>query len=201
MKVYQVPCVFQKSSEDEYTDEESSFIVIFYEKSMRKRTYVKSTTQKQRMARLEDIKSVCKPMVLEELMPNRDSKMRRFCNYFLTLFNQSKLNPFTQFVNSKTLKEVKQNVRLKMQYFTMGVSENEAKKKDKKGQKRKNETKAQKVPAAMKVNSMGQHGISADANSVEKSPEKINQDTSSGPNEISNPDVSIDIKKKNSNIM
>jgi hypothetical protein len=71
------------------------------------------------MARLEDIKRAClagnkTPMVLEELMPNRDSKMRRFCNYFLTLFNQSKLNPFTQFVNSKTLKEVKQNVRLKM---------------------------------------------------------------------------------------
>lgn len=35
------------------------------------------------------------PRVLEELMPNRDSKMRRFCNYFLTLFNQKKLNPFT----------------------------------------------------------------------------------------------------------
>jgi len=36
--------VFQKSSEDPYKDEESSFIVIFYEKSRRKRTYVKSTT-------------------------------------------------------------------------------------------------------------------------------------------------------------
>lgn len=29
-----------------------------------------------------------------------------------------------------------------MQYFTMGVSETEAKKKDKKGTKKKNETKA-----------------------------------------------------------
>lgn len=60
-------------------------------------------------------------MILEELLPNRDSKMRRFCNYFLTLFNQKKLNPFTQFVHSQTLKKVKMNVRLKMQYFTKGV--------------------------------------------------------------------------------
>jgi hypothetical protein len=27
------------------------------------------------------------PRVLEDLLANRDSKMRRFCNYFLTLFN------------------------------------------------------------------------------------------------------------------
>jgi hypothetical protein len=42
------------------------------------------------------------------------------------------------------LKEVKQNVRLKMQYFTMGVSDNDSKKKDKKGSKKalKGDTKA-----------------------------------------------------------
>ena len=42
MKVYQVPVMFLKSSEEEYTDGESSFIVIFYEKCMRKRTFAKS---------------------------------------------------------------------------------------------------------------------------------------------------------------
>ena len=42
MKVYQVPVMFLKSSEDEYTDYESSFIVLFYEKCMRKRTFAKS---------------------------------------------------------------------------------------------------------------------------------------------------------------
>ena len=35
---------------------------------------------------------------VEELLQHRDSKMRRFCNYFVTLFNQKKINPFTQFV-------------------------------------------------------------------------------------------------------
>ena len=54
---------------------------------------------------------------MEDLLPNRDSKMRRFCNYFLTLFNQKKLNPFTQFINTSTLKKVKFKVRQKMKYF------------------------------------------------------------------------------------
>lgn len=32
--------------------------------------------------------------ILEEALYHRESKMRRFCNYFTTLFNQKKLNPF-----------------------------------------------------------------------------------------------------------
>lgn len=102
MKVYQVPSVFHRNSEEELDENLSSFIVLFYEKSMRKRTFAKSQTQKQRLTRQEEIKRACVvapniilPRILEELLPNRDSKMRRFCNYFLTLFNQKKLNPFT----------------------------------------------------------------------------------------------------------
>jgi hypothetical protein len=128
-----VPAIFIRSSDDEYSEHESSFVILFYEKSIRKRTFAKSQTQKQRLARLLEIKKASvvvpfPPRVLEDLMPNRDSKMRRFCNYFLTLFNQKKLNPFTQFVNSTTLKIVKHNVRIKMQYFTKGGT-NEGKKK------------------------------------------------------------------------
>ena len=82
------------------------------------------------------------PRVLEDLMPNRDSKMRRFCNYFLTLFNQRKLNPFTQFVHSQTLKKVKLNVRLKMQYFTKGTDAEKKKRK----RKQRDEPKIQKLP-------------------------------------------------------
>lgn len=110
MKVYQIPVIFCRNSEDEYSDEESSFIVIFYEKCMKKRTFAKtfSYTQKKRVERYNEIRvSMSKseknpkpPRVLEELMASRDSKMRRFCNYFLTLFNQKKLYPFTQFVSS-----------------------------------------------------------------------------------------------------
>ena len=46
--------------------------------------------------------------------------MRRFCNYFVTLFNQKKINPFTQFIQSDKLKSVKATVREKMDLFTNG---------------------------------------------------------------------------------
>jgi hypothetical protein len=42
MKVYQVPSVFHRNSEEEIDDQLSSFIVLFYEKNMRKRTFAKS---------------------------------------------------------------------------------------------------------------------------------------------------------------
>lgn len=124
--------MFLANSEDAYSDYESSYIILFYEKNMRKRTFAKSQTQKQRIERMKEVRRIIEmtsisksskgvpvkshskereinrdkleihphhliksPMILEELLPNRDSKMRRFCNYFLTLFNQKKLNPFT----------------------------------------------------------------------------------------------------------
>lgn len=44
--------------------------------------------------------------------------MRRFCNYFVTLFNQKKINPLSQFVNMTKLKDIKQMVRDKMDFYT-----------------------------------------------------------------------------------
>lgn len=40
----------------------------------------------------------------------RDSKMRRFCNYFVTLYNQKKIMPFTQFVGQQDLDALKSKV-------------------------------------------------------------------------------------------
>jgi len=53
----------------------------------------------------------------EEHMQARDSKMRRFCNYFVTLFNQEKIIPFGQFINASLLNEVKQRVKIQMSYY------------------------------------------------------------------------------------
>ena len=75
---------------------------------------------------------------MEDLLMQRDSKMRRFCNYFVTLFNQKKINPFTQFIQQAKLKEVKSKVREKMDAYTNGeiikapVDQDPPKKKDKK---------------------------------------------------------------------
>ena len=41
--------------------------------------------------------------------------MRRFCNYFVTLFNQKKLNPFTQFIEHETLTQLKDKVKRSME--------------------------------------------------------------------------------------
>lgn len=46
----------------------------------------------------------------EELVFHRDSKMRRFCNYFVTLYNQRKICPFTQFVSQTDLDSLKDKV-------------------------------------------------------------------------------------------
>ena len=57
---------------------------------------------------------------MDELLAQRDSKMRRFCNYFVTLFNQKKINPFTQFIQQAKLKVVKTKVRERMDAYTNG---------------------------------------------------------------------------------
>ena len=44
MKVYQVPTLFLHNSDEDYSPYESSYICLFYEKSMRKRTWAKSQT-------------------------------------------------------------------------------------------------------------------------------------------------------------
>jgi hypothetical protein len=44
MKIYQTPSVFHRNSEEDIDDNLSSFIVLFYEKNMRKRTFAKSQT-------------------------------------------------------------------------------------------------------------------------------------------------------------
>jgi len=120
VKVYQVPVMFHRSSEDFESQEEGSFIALIFEKLCRKRTFAKTTTQFQRLKKSGEVKKMGEKRFVEELLVYRDSKMRRFCNYFVTLFNQKKINPFTQFVNQNKLKLVKANVREKMNAFTEG---------------------------------------------------------------------------------
>ena len=95
-------------------------MVLIFEKQTRKRTFAKTPTQFQRLKRVNDQKKMGEKRFVEELLLHRDSKMRRFCNYFVTLFNQKKINPFTQFIQQTKLKEVKARVRDKMDMFTNG---------------------------------------------------------------------------------
>jgi hypothetical protein len=60
----------------------------------------------------------------EELVVQRDSKMRRFCNYLMTLFNQKKLNPFSQFVSQQDLDSLKKKVEDGLKMYSTQNSNN-----------------------------------------------------------------------------
>ena len=71
---------------------------MFYEKSMRKRMYAKTVTQKMRIKKVKDMKKNCDSTfgrILEDSVAIRASKMRRFCNYFVTLYHIDRINPFS----------------------------------------------------------------------------------------------------------
>ena len=123
LKCYQVPVLFTHSSEDALPQGETvgTFILMFFEKATRKRTFAKTPAQKQRIKKNQDQKrniDSSRGRILEDSLFHRESKMRRFCNYFVTLFHQKKLNPFSQFVNGQILKDIKQKVRDKMNYYS-----------------------------------------------------------------------------------
>ena len=59
----------------------------------------------------------------DENVQIRESKMRRFCNYFLTLFNVRKLNPFVQFIKPQQVKELKEKVMIEMDAYFRTANE------------------------------------------------------------------------------
>jgi len=68
--------------------------------------------------------------VLEDSMSTRASKMRRFCNYFVTLYNMDKINPFSQFVQGAVIKQLKVKVRQKMEDYNARLFDDEEEQKD-----------------------------------------------------------------------
>jgi len=71
-------------------DSVGTFILMFFEKAVRKRTYAKTPTQKLRIKKNNESKKnidSSRGRILEDSLFHRESKMRRFCNYFVTLFH------------------------------------------------------------------------------------------------------------------
>ena len=50
----------------------------------------------------------------EEFMMLREQRMKRFCNYFLTLFDQKHIKPFRQFVKAPEVIDIEQQVQFKV---------------------------------------------------------------------------------------
>ena len=51
----------------------------------------------------------------QEYLMIRESKMRRFCNFWLILFNVRNLKPFSQLIKTEEMKELKMRVTLRLQ--------------------------------------------------------------------------------------
>ena len=96
VKIYQIPMLFGDSSEFGYKTGQGCFIVMIYEKQIKKRV-AKPKSNKRIKALHEDRKTGRKRFVKDQLMI-RESKMRRFCNFWMILFNVRSLKPFAQFI-------------------------------------------------------------------------------------------------------
>lgn len=115
VKVYQVPMLFCQSSEFAETESDASFIVLIFEKTIRKRAFAKNKKDKERLKRKQNLKRKgikCN----DDRVQLRESKMRRFCNYFMTIFNVKKLNPFVQFVKASEYHTLKLRILNQMEY-------------------------------------------------------------------------------------
>ena len=64
-----------------------------FEKIVRKRRVAASKPDKDRIKAKAKLKRK-NIKYNDDRVPIRESKMRRFCNYFMTIFNVRKLNPF-----------------------------------------------------------------------------------------------------------
>jgi hypothetical protein len=87
--------MFIRSSEEKTSLSEGAFIVLIFEKMTRKRSIAKTQNHFDKIARGQAMREKYEQKFEEELVYHRDSKMRRFCNYFVTLFNQKKIVPFS----------------------------------------------------------------------------------------------------------
>ena len=89
--------LFMTSSEFPEKASEGTFIVLIFERKISKRMYAGTQKKKAELGRIKKARE--KGFAFAgEYIEIRESKMRRFCNFFLQLFNVRRLNPFVQFV-------------------------------------------------------------------------------------------------------
>lgn len=121
-KIYQIPMLFSDSSEFGVKPNEGTFIVMLYEKIIKKRA-AKPKDDRRLIAINKVRKSKSKRHAMNQLMI-RESKMRRFCNFWLILFNVRNLKPFSQFIKVDDMKELKMRITLKVQQLHIKNSDN-----------------------------------------------------------------------------
>lgn len=88
--------LFGDSSEFGYKSGEGCFIVMVYEKIIKKR--VAKPKSNKRIKGVEAFRKSGKKRFVKDQLMIRESKMRRFCNFWMILFNVRSLKPFAQFI-------------------------------------------------------------------------------------------------------
>ena len=130
IKVYQIPMLFMSSSEFEpEQSHEGTFIILIFERKtlkIRYHKYEQPLYAKKKLSGTIEFKKLGIKSTHDHWR-DRESKMRKFCNYFLTLFNVRKLKPFVQFAKPQEVKELKEKVMIGMDsYFKTANEENGA---------------------------------------------------------------------------
>ena len=92
-KVYQIPMLFGESSEFGQGSSFGTFIVMIYEKMVKKRQ-AKAPEKDLRVKNIASMRKNGKKRHAWSHLAIRESKMRRFCNFWLILFNVRSLKPF-----------------------------------------------------------------------------------------------------------
>ena len=107
VKVQQVSKLFMESSEDE-NPETVCFVVLVFEKNSRKRQVSKTDAHQYRLRRNAQMRrdNMNGARYEESQLGMREGKMRRFCNYFLTLYDTKHLAPFAQFMKTEEVADV-----------------------------------------------------------------------------------------------
>ena len=119
LKVIQIPALFVDSSEFSVKSHEGTFLILIYEKTVTERTPKRrpfkpkdGESMKERQKRQLNLKKQAEEENIDRWRRYalRDSKMRRFTNYWLAMFDIKHLKPFTQLIKDDQFKELKLEV-------------------------------------------------------------------------------------------
>ncbi len=109
IRIYQVPICFYDSSEFEQKDHQGSFIVLIFEKIISKREHVpkkldfvsaNENREKRQLKLYNELQTAKKKRLLKSRhafadIDLRESKVLRYANFWRSLFDVKKLQPFT----------------------------------------------------------------------------------------------------------
>ena len=113
--------LFSESSEFGNNNYSGCFLVLIFEKTVKKRQAKPAMNKKVRTA--ENLRKQGKKRHATEYLVIRESKMRRFCNFWLILFNLQTIRPFSQFIKAEEFKQLKLKITARVNELLKGTEQ------------------------------------------------------------------------------